>query len=433
MLRAKPLMLGSPWIVPLVYAAAALAAGLTVPRVEGRLFPELITPMSVGSATAVYSAIASGMIALTGIVFSLTFVMVQFSATAYSPRLVLWIVRDPVTSHALGVFVATFLYAVAALAGVDRARSGTVPFLSVCLVVALLMASVGMFVALLHRVGLLQINRMLIFTGNQGRSVIETLYTPLGSGGPTAAHVVDDHPPTAQVLLHRGRPQAIQSADVKRLLELARRADAVIELVSAVGDTVVDAMPLLLVRGTAQVDEAALRQSLVLGDGRTFEQDPKYAIRLLVDIAIRALSPAVNDPTTAVQVLDQIQDLLLRLGRSRLDVGHHCDEEGKLRLIIPAPEWEDFLRLAFDEICAYGAGSVQVMRRMIAVIRDLVEALPTVRQDALRHWESRLSRTVARSFNDSEEQLEASTEDRQGLGIPRQPVANGRTASPALH
>ncbi len=433
MLRTKPLMLRSPWIVPLVYAAAALAAGLTVPRLEGRLFPDLIAPMSVGSATAVYSAIASGMIALTGIVFSLTFVMVQFSATAYSPRLVLWIARDPVTSHALGVFVATFLYAVAALAGVDRARSGTVPFLSVCMVVALLLASVGMFVALLNRIGLLQINRMLIFTGNQGRSVIDTLYTPLGSGAPTAAHLVEDHLPTVQILLHKGQPRTIQSANVRRLLRLAQRADAVIEVVSAVGDTVVDAMPLLVVKGTAKVDEAALRQSLVLGDGRTFEQDPNYAIRLLVDIAIRALSPAVNDPTTAVQVLDQIQDLLLRLGRSQLDVRYRYGKQGELRLIIPAPEWEDFIRLAFDEILAYGAASVQVTRRMRAVIRDLVEALPAVRQDALRQWDSRLSATVARSFNDAEEQLEASTGDRQGLGIPREPSANGRIVSPALH
>ena len=84
---------------------------------------------------------------------------------------------------------------------------------------------------------------------------------------------------------------------------------------------------------------------------------PKYAIQLVVDIAIKALSPAVNDPTTAVQALDQIEALLLRLGRRRLDIGAFCDRGGNLRLFLPFPAWEDFLRLAFEEIRAYGANS----------------------------------------------------------------------------
>ena|SRR6516225_5665845 len=101
-----------------------------------------------------------------------------------------------------------------------------------------------------------------------------------------------------------------------------------------------------------------------MGEERTFEQDPKYAIRPLVDIAIKALSPAINDPTTAVQALNQIEDLLLRLGRRELELGNFRDRDGQLRLIVPYPAWEDFLRLAFDEIASYGAQSVQVMRRM---------------------------------------------------------------------
>jgi len=164
------------WIVPLFYVVISLAIGLAMPRVETRIFPGLFSPMSVSSAVAIYSSVASGMIALTGIVFSLTFVMAQFSATAYSPRLVLWLSRDPVIAHSIGVFSATFLYAIAALAGVDRGGSGKVPFVSVSIVVVLLVVSVGMFVALIQRLGLLQINRMLIFTGDRGREVIEMVY-----------------------------------------------------------------------------------------------------------------------------------------------------------------------------------------------------------------------------------------------------------------
>ena len=118
----------SAWGIPALYAGAAIAAGMTFPRIESHLFPNLISPMSISSATAIYSSIASGMIALTGIVFSLTFVMVQFSATAYSPRLVLLIARDPVMSHALGIFTANFLYAIAALVGIDRNGSGKSSF-----------------------------------------------------------------------------------------------------------------------------------------------------------------------------------------------------------------------------------------------------------------------------------------------------------------
>ncbi len=122
---------------------------------------------------------------------------------------------------------------------------------------------------------------------------------------------------------------------------------------------------------------------MVIGEGRTFEQDPKYAIRLLVDIAIKALSPAINDPTTAVQALDQIEDLLLRLGQRHLEIGTYADSDGQLRLVVPFPTWDDIIRLAFDEICAYGASSVQVMRRMNALVTDLTQAIPEERRPTL--------------------------------------------------
>jgi uncharacterized membrane protein len=410
----------SAWGIPGIYAAVAVVAGITFPRAEDHIFPGLVSHVSVAAATAIYSAIASGMIALTGIVFSLTFVMVQFSATAYSPRLVLWISRDPVMSHSLGVFTATFLYAIAALAGVDRNASGKVPFVSAWLVVVLLIASVGMFIALIQRIALLQVNRMLVFTGEQGRKVIRTLYP---EAKPTAvAKTSDDFraSPRTQTLLHGGQPRSIQAIDVTTLVNLARSSKGVIEMVAAVGDTLVESMPLLHVYGaTRPVDEEKLRDGIALGDGRTFEQDPKYAIRLLVDIAIKALSPAINDPTTAVQALDQIEDLLLRLAQRDLEIGNYLDSEGTLRLVVPFPTWDDLARLAFDEICAYGATSVQVMRRMNALLADLTRSLPEERRLTLKSWDVRLKSAIARSFAVVEERLEALQEDRQGLGVPR--------------
>jgi len=404
------------WLIPLSYAVGALIVGFTVPRLADTILPGYVSTISVNAAIGIYSAVASGMIALTGIVFSLTFVMVQFSATAYSPRLVLWIARDQAMSHSMGVFTATFLYALAALAWVDRGGSGRVPLSGTAFVIALLIVSVIMFILLIHRVGMLQINRMLTFTADQGREIIENLYPSLETP-PCQDSAQIAKLPSLQILLHHGQPRIIQEVDIPALVEVARGNECVVELLAHVGDAALEATPLVRVLGVGSpVPEDSLRGAIRLGAERTFTQDPKYSIRLLVDIAIKALSPAINDPTTAVQALDQIEDLLIRLGRRRLEIGSFCDSAGSLRLLINFPTWDDFLSLAFDEIRLYGATSIQVMRRMKALVNELISLLPEERQPALRGWQERLQLAVERSFPDHLDRLEASAEDRQGLG-----------------
>ncbi len=362
-------------LIPAIYAGTAILAGLTLPRIESFFFPGLVSTVTVEQATAMYSAIASGMIALTGIVFSLAFVMIQFSASTYSPRLVVWIEREPVIAHALGTFTATFLYALAAILWVDRNRSGNVPVGSLMVVGALLLASIDMFIRLIRLIGLLQVNRMLIFTGDRGREVIAATY-PQGESETAKGPVDFDGLTCTQTLIHRGRPRTIQTA----LVKLAAASGGIIEVAVAVGDTLIQTMPVFRVYGAGQpIDERKLWAGVQLGDERTFEQDPKYAIRLLVDIAIRALSSAINDPTTAVQALDQIEDLLVRLGQRNLEIGAYRDKAGELRLVLPFPAWDDLVRLAFDEICFCGATSVQVMRRLNALIADLMQAIPEER------------------------------------------------------
>ena len=308
---------------------------------------------------------------------------------------------------------------VGALAGVDRGGSGHVPSVSLWLVIVLLLASVAMFIALIQLFALLQVNRMLIFTGDHGREVIATTYPSLKPG---VAASGPDHPgalPCTQTLVHHGRPRSIQAIDITTLVNLADASGGIIEMVVAVGDTVVERMPVLRILGARQlIDEKRLWNAIELGDERTFEQDPKYALRLLVDIAIRALSPAINDPTTAVQAIDQIEDLLTRLAQCHLEIGAYRNAHGELRLVVPFPGWEDLLRLGLDEICSCGATSVQVMRRMNALAGDLIAHVPEERRPAIRYWQRRLQSTVARSFPDGEERTEALKEDRQGLGVP---------------
>ena len=407
---------------PLLYAGGAVVLGMALPRFEAALLPDLTAPIGAGPAIAVLASIASGMLPLTGLVFSLAFVMVQFSATAYSPRLVAWFAGSAMMSHSLGIFTATFIYSLAALAWIDRGGTGKVPLLTVWTAIVLLLVSVVFFVLLVEKLVMLQISRVLAYAGDQGRAVIERDYSALGEGGPeTGGAAADELPPERQVVLHRGGPAAIQKIDVPGLVALAEREGAVIRMAWAVGDTIIDGMPLLRVHGEGRpVPERRLRPLVRLGSERTFEQDPKYAIRILVDVAIKALSPAINDPTTAVQALDQVEDLLLRLGRVDLDGGRVRDGRGSLRLVFPVPTWEDFLVLALDEIRYCGATSIQVMRRLRALLQDLKEHVPPERRPALQRYLTRVDTGIRRTFEDADDRKDALEEDRQGLGLSRE-------------
>jgi len=281
-----------------------------------------------------------------------------------------------------------------------------------------------------HNLNRLQITNVLAFTGNFARQVIDVMYPPLETASALAGAGEFPLLPVTQRMFYNGPPLAIQSLEVARLAALAEQVNGIIEMRSAVGDTLVSSTPLLRVYGGRQViEERDLKKAIRTGTQRTFEQDPKYSIQLLRDIAIRALSPAINDPTTAVQALDQIEDLLLRLGRRRLEIGEVRDSSGLLRLIIPVPAWEDFLDLAFSEIRSYGRESMQVMRRMKALLSDLIEALPNERIPALRRQQKRLDSTIARSFPDIEDQLEASVEDREGMGATRRSRTESSTSA----
>jgi uncharacterized membrane protein len=414
-------------MIPMIYVGITVIVALTLPRLEHVYLSSYTHSISVTSAQALLSSIASGMMALTGIVFSLAFVMVQFSATAYSPRLVVWLSRDPVLFHSLGVFIATFFYAIAALAWIDRQGSGKVPLLSTVLVILLLIASIMLFARLIQRLSSLQITRVLQYIGKRGRQVVRETFPLLDASAAekvvllssTAEEVQNLQ--VSQTLYYTGEPRAVASFDIKALARLATEADAVIVMDCAVGDTLGDESSLLRVHGGREmIPEANLRRAIVLKRERTFEQDPKYPMRLLVDIAIRALSPAINDPTTAVQALDQIEDLLRRLGRRELEAGYAGDETGALRVIFPTPTWEDYLTLAFDEIRQYGATSVQVMRRLRSALFDLAEAVPVPeRRLAVQRYIEHLNLMVERHIADVQDQQMAMQEDRQGLGLSR--------------
>lgn len=416
------------WFVPLMWVLLAFGTAFITPRLDD-VFDLRFASISPTSEVAFLSAIASGMMALTAIVFSLTFVFLQFGSTAYSPRLVVFFTGDPVVLHALGVFSATFLYALIALFAIDKFGSGYVPLITGALALAWLVGSVFMFLALIQRVTSLQITNVLALIGNRGRAAINEMY-PLPDSA-EAAHIRESAEraqviregklaaPTQRVAYHGG-PRVIESLDMPALVALGQRYNALLLIEYAVGDMVIDGSDVVRICDTHTTTPPALvRAAVSLGIERTIEQDPKYALRLLVDIAIKALSPAVNDPTTAVQALNQIDDLLRRIGTRQLDVGYARDGVGALRVIYPTPDWQDFLSLGIDEIRLYGAGSLQVMRRLGALLQDLEDVVPPERRAAVQLHADRVRDSILRTFTDAYDRIEAEQLDRQGLGVGR--------------
>jgi uncharacterized membrane protein len=408
------------WLVPFLYAAASIAGSLILPRLESRYFAYDLD-LSISSAQAYLSAVASGMMALTGIVFSIAFVMVQFNAIVYSPRLVVWFARDRLLFHSMGVFVATFTYSLGTLAWVDRAGNGVVPFVSCLLVASMLIASVVLLSQLVQRIYSLQITQVLRIIGDKGREVICETYQGVAEVPSRKNSHVNPRRLSGAFSLsikHQGSPCVVTRIDIDGLVKQARRADCTIVVDCAVGDTLLEDTRLLHVSDARlKLAGAELRKCIHVGDQRTIEQDPKYALRLLVDIAIKALSPAINDPTTAVHAIDQIEDLLVRLAKCDLETSRALDEDGKLLVIFQMPSWGDYLTLAFDEIRQYGKDSIQVMRRLRSALVELADSAGSERALLVNAYLEHLDQSIERSNFDHQDRAAARVEDRQGLGL----------------
>jgi uncharacterized membrane protein len=207
------------------------------------------------------------------------------------------------------------------------------------------------------------------------------------------------------------------AVDTETLVEEARRAAGLVELVPRVGDFVTHGETLFrLHAGAATVDDAILETTVAFGRERTIEQDPMFAFRILVDIALKALSAAINDPTTAVLAIDQVHRLLREVGLRRLSGEIRRDAQGEARLVLRTPEWENFVHVSCREIRTCGAGSLQVARRMRAMIDDLLRVLPRARHAALEKEAELLDRRLAEVYPYPEDLALARTPDIQGLG-----------------
>ncbi len=408
------------WTIPLSYALIALALGYFSPVID-RLFDEYVD-VSFGTTVSIefLSSLAQGMLALTAIIFSILIISVQFGSSAYSPRLVGMFTHDRIILHTMGVFIGTFMFALGSLVFADLTNTIYAPPVTILLALTFLVISTVMFVTLIQRLSVLQVNNVLATISKYGLRAIELTYhnQPFGTH-PVYSGSVSDLPVT-QTLTYIGEPASVLDIDIPALVRLARRVDGVISVRYAIGDNVQSSVILLRVRGARKrISNFALRRTFKLGPERQADVDPRYAIRLLVDIAIKALSPAVNDPTTTVQAINHIEGLLRSLGNLDLNTGHVFDQQGNIRVIIPASDWDDYLALALEEIHIFGKRSVQVMRRLLALIDDLEELVPRERQVALHVMQERLRLSIEQNFSNPQDRAEALAVDRQGLGLGR--------------
>lgn len=381
------------WIIPSIFVAGAVGLSFAAEAMDRRIIADRSSWFLFGGGPAgareLFSAVATSMLTFTGLVFSITILVLQLASNQFSPRAMGTFLRDRGSKIAMGVFVGTFVYALLGLRLVRVAtdnREAFVPALSAWLTVPLALISVGTFIAYLQNVA--QSIRAIVVIrriAEDTRAALERLYPePLDDDESDAGHGSPfEGPPAARIRSTR-RFGVVVAVDHERLLDLAQRHAVTFELCARVGEFVPLNSPLLDVWGdTGNLDEDAVQRCVTLGVERTLVQDASYGFRQLVDVAGRALSPSMNDPTTAVDVLDQLHDLLRRLAVRRFpDSSHEID--GRVVLVLPGPDWHDYVELALDEIQRWGQDSLQVRARIAVLVRDLLEVAPASRRGALR-------------------------------------------------
>jgi len=415
--RIRNYMRDSVWVVPMIWAFSAIAIHRLLWLLDLRTRWQFLgyTPES---ARGVVGTISSSMLNFMVFLLTMLLITVQIAAGQLTPRVIPTFFRDRVVRSCLGVFVFTYVFSVS----VQGRIGDSVPQLLVLLIIILSVASIGAFLYLVGYTGT-SLRPVSIYTrlAAAGARTIGQVY-PVPEGTAEAASERDlfQGAGPSGTIRNQGAPGYLLAFDEAGLTEAARRTNCVIRISPQVGDFIAPGDPLFLLSGGEEgMEERDLMQCVAIGPARTVEQDPELAFRNIVDIAIRALSPAVNDPTTAVLGIDQIHRLLHMVGTRDLGDGMVRDRDGQVRLVFPTPDWEDFVRLGVSEIRLYGAASIQVMRRLRAMLENLIDLLPSHRHAALREQLTLLESAVSRGFADREDRDAAAGGDYKGIGGSR--------------
>ncbi|GAA2151896.1 DUF2254 domain-containing protein [Kitasatospora kazusensis] len=412
------------WFAPLLACLGAMALAVATSWLDTELVNEAFRVEGnaaglisfAGAAKSVVSTVSSAMLTFIGVVFSISLVSLQMAASQFSPRVLRLYVRSRLTKATFSACLATFLFTLLVQLSyedtTDPAQVTSVPVASTLVALLLVLLSLGLFVLYVQAtLRLLRVPHVIDrVTGESLAVIAHYRWMAPEAGAPPAG------PGEAVTLLHEGRSGVLRDIDVARLVRVARRHGTVLHLVPRIGDFVTPGTPTVRVAGGSPPRPRRIASALNIGVDRTMHQDLSFGFRQLVDIAIRALSPAVNDPTTAVQALDRIHQLLAMLVRYPFGELVCRDRDGVVRLVQPVPDWQRVVDLAFTEIRICGAGQPQVTRRLTAALDDLLRLTEEDRRPALLLQRELLARAVAEHVPDPENRAFALTPDRQGIG-----------------
>ena len=367
-------------------------------------------------ARSILGAFTASMLTFVVFVVSSMLIVVQLASAQLTPRVIAMAFTDRKFKWVLAAFTFAFAYTIAAAGRVESVT----PQLPVALAITLDLACIALFFWFVQALGgSLRPITILSKVAGEGVGVIEGVY-PNRFDPDEKPHAWSPRPPGFDELTHAGQTGVFLAFSLPAVVSLAERSDSFIELIPQVGDFLSKGEPLFRVSTSGRpIDPELLRACVAVGQERTIEQDPRFAFRIIVDIANKALSPAINDPTTAVLALDQLHRLLMCVGRRRLDEGQVHDAQGRLRFSYRTPDWTDFVSLAVSEIRHFGAGSLQVARRLRAMLEHLLRVLPEARHAALKRELELLQSATQRLFPDDEDRASCTVGDLQGIGGSR--------------
>ena len=373
----------SLWLVSIVCMVAALVVAPVVRWVDGRTRWTLLG-FGVEGARAVVGALSGSLLTFIVFSFSILLLVVQLAGAQLSPRGIARSFESRLTKLTLGAFVFTYTYSLTALGRIED----HVPQLPVLLTVVASLISIAAFLYLIQFVGAaLRPSIVLTTLADATSRAIDTHYpNPLSQAAGEPESLAPEPMAANGTLPYRGRSGVLFALDAPGLVEIAQRADCTIELVPGIGDFIATGDTLFRFRGRAAIaaETEELYRAVQVRYEQTVEQDPLFGFRIMVDIALKALSPAINDPGTAVEVIDRLQHLLNLLGHRQLDSGIVRDVSGVVRLKYRTPQWDDFIALSVAEVRASAGESPQVHRRLRAMLAQLVRTLPEPRAAAVR-------------------------------------------------
>ena len=433
--RATSYLKSALWTVPLVAIVLEQLLAPLLRALDARLLWRLAELQPAG-ATALYQTVITMTLSFFVFTFGSLLVAIQVAGGQLTTRIIATILlRNNVVRYSVGLFVFTLVFTVGAL---NRQEASVNELVS--LVAGILgIACIADFLFLIdYAARLLRPVAVVARVGDEGVAMIKSVYPDPATALPPESATLREQPamPSREVE-HRGTSEIVLAVDLSTLVAVAQRHDGMIEFVPQVGDFVAAGEPLFVLHGGAMaVDDRAVQSSVAFGPERTLEQDPMFAFRIIVDIALKALSPAINDPTTAVLALDQVHRLLRLVGQRKLRGEVIVDESGRPRLIFRTPNWEHYVQVACSEIRACGAGNLQVARRMRAMLENLRRTLPEHRHAALDAELDLLDWAIQTHFSRPEELALARTPDSQGLGGSMRTgtaIADLKTRADPLH